>query len=86
MPIGRRDACPHCDADLRCCLNCSFYDPLASNECREPNTERVLEKNRSNFCDHFEMRTNLRIGEENKTADAKNKLEELFKKSSTKKN
>ena len=52
-PIGRSSRCPTCGADLRCCLNCRFYDPSSYNECSEPNAERVLEKDRANFCDYY---------------------------------
>jgi hypothetical protein len=77
--VGRAETCPHCGADLHCCLNCGFYDPKAYNECREPQAERVLEKDRSNFCDYFQMapRTDAAV---DKAAEAKRKLEELFKK------
>jgi hypothetical protein len=51
--IGRRDVCPHCRADLTCCLNCSFYDRAASKQCREPMAELVKDKARANFCDYF---------------------------------
>ncbi len=51
--IGRRDMCPVCGDDLRCCRNCRFYDERAYNQCRESQAERVLEKERSNFCDYF---------------------------------
>ena len=54
--IGRREACPGCGADLHCCLNCSFHDPGAYNQCREPQAERVLDKDRGNFCDWFRFR------------------------------
>ena len=53
---GRADTCPACDADLHCCRNCAFFDPGSYNECREPQAERVLEKDRSNFCDYFAFR------------------------------
>ena len=51
--VGRRETCPACDADLHCCLNCRFHEPTAYNECLEPRAERVLEKDRANFCDLF---------------------------------
>ena len=50
---GRRDTCPRCGADLHVCLNCSFYDPAKSRQCRNDNVELVREKNLSNFCDEF---------------------------------
>jgi len=56
MPVGRREECPFCGADLHCCLNCNFYSPGAYNDCKEPLAERVIEKNRSNFCDLFVFR------------------------------
>jgi len=51
--IGRRDTCLSCGADLRCCRNCAFYLPAANNECREPQAERQVDKERGNFCDWF---------------------------------
>jgi len=53
---SRNDACPSCGADLRCCRNCRFYDGAVYNACRETQAERVLDKERSNFCDFFRFR------------------------------
>ena len=50
---ARGDVCPHCTADLRCCYNCGLHDEAAYNECRETQAERVVVKDRSNFCDYF---------------------------------
>jgi hypothetical protein len=44
-----------CRADLRVCLNCVFYDPLAAHHCRERRAEPVLEKDAGNFCEYFEF-------------------------------
>lgn len=79
--VFRNDTCPECDADVHCCLNCANYDESASDQCREPQAERVAVKDRRNFCDYFE----LREGESprsssDKAAQARKKLEELFKK------
>ena len=52
---GRRDSCPHCRADLHVCLNCRHYDSRAYNECHEVQADRVVEKERSNFCDFFSL-------------------------------
>jgi len=52
-PIGRSRLCPRCSADLRCCLNCRFHDIASYNDCAEPSAERVLEKDKANFCDYF---------------------------------
>lgn len=51
--VGRSARCTKCGADLRCCLNCRFHDSSAYNDCSEPMAERVLEKDRANFCDYF---------------------------------
>ncbi len=51
--IGRRDRCEGCGVDLHCCRQCRFYDPRACNACAEPQAERVLQKDRANFCEYF---------------------------------
>lgn len=79
--VGRRDTCSHCDADLHVCLNCEFYDPSAYNECREPQADRVLEKDKANFCDYFSPSATARGTGEDPAAAAKAKLDDLFKKS-----
>ena len=79
--VGRRETCPRCGADLRVCFNCRFYDTGAYNQCHEPQAERVVDKDRNNFCEYFVFRdaTAVRITG-NKASDAKSKLESLFKK------
>jgi hypothetical protein len=51
--VGFRDDCPGCDRPLHVCRNCDFYDPAYNNQCREPMAERVVDKDRANFCDYF---------------------------------
>lgn len=51
--VGRSEECAGCGADLRVCLNCVFYDVSAYNDCSEPSAERVLDKDKANFCDFF---------------------------------
>lgn len=50
---GRADTCRKCGRDTRVCKGCQFYDKSFNNECRESQAERVVEKERSNFCDYF---------------------------------
>jgi len=79
--IGRRDVCPHCSADLTCCLNCSFYDRAASKQCREPMAELVKVKARSNFCDYFVFAESRGAAGAAVDADgARKALDELFQK------
>lgn len=79
--VGREDICPHCHRDLKCCLNCAFYDPGASNHCREPQSEEVRDRDRSNFCDFFVFADReARTEGDDKVRKAKEEWERLFKK------
>ncbi|MBL7685951.1 MAG: hypothetical protein JNK65_07965 [Deltaproteobacteria bacterium] len=79
---GRGDICPFCDADLHCCKNCIHYDPKIYNECRENNAERILTKDRANFCEYFEFFQGTRAAQEQAKQSALSALEDLFKKPS----
>jgi hypothetical protein len=61
--LQRTDPCPVCHSDLKCCLNCRFFDPGYSNQCREPQVEPVLEKDKANFCELFQFRETSAIGQ-----------------------
>ena len=80
--VGRRDSCPGCEAEVRCCLNCVFYDPQVSNACREPNVEPVRDKDAANFCDYFSLGNPAArpTVEPSQAADARARLEALFAK------
>lgn len=77
--INRKDTCSHCGRDLRCCKQCQFYDTNAYNECREVMAERIVDKERSNFCDFYVTRGSTEK-KTDKTREAKKALEALFKK------
>lgn len=78
---GRRDCCEACGADLHVCRNCKHHDLRAYNECRESQADRVLEKERANFCDMFAFIEGKRAGGgDSKRASAKRKLDDLFSK------
>lgn len=77
--IKRDDTCPHCGRDLRCCKQCKFFDPHAYNECREVSAERIVDKERSNFCDYFVPRGSAQSNR-NTVKGAKEALEALFQK------
>ncbi len=76
--ISRSEECPYCYEAVRCCKMCKFYDQKAYNECREPMADRIVEKEKPNFCDYYTP------GNGNKSGDDKDKLlkaaESLFKK------
>jgi len=78
--VGRDETCPHCHRDLKCCLNCKLYD-ISSNYCREPQSEEIRDRERSNFCDFFIFRDKEIRGESvDKARKAKEEWEKLFKK------
>jgi hypothetical protein len=81
--IGFRDYCPACDRALHACLNCDFYDPSHNNQCREPMAERVVDKDRQNFCEYFAPRRAAppAVARPAPTT-AREKLEALFKRKS----
>ena len=76
--IGRSEDCPLCHADLRCCKMCVFYDKSSYNECREPTADRILEKEKGNFCDFFKAGSGGQQGETKD--DLMAKANSLFKK------
>ncbi len=79
--VGRTDECPHCRFDLHVCMNCQHYDLSAYNECRETQADRVLEKEKGNFCDYFAPSDKSMVGAATaKKDDAKSRLDALFKK------
>lgn len=76
--VFRTSECPHCMADLRCCLMCKYYDQSSYNNCREPQADRVSEKNKANFCAFFELHNNQNTA--NTVDNYINAAEALFKK------
>lgn len=74
--VGRRETCLHCGSDLHCCRNCRFHDPTMHNECREPQAERQVDKERGNFCDWFSLGGQAAAGD--KAATARARLDALF--------
>ena len=78
LPVGRRECCPHCDADLRCCRGCMFHDPAYARECREPVAEAVVEKSRANTCDFFRPGGSTAGGGQDEAGAARDKLARMF--------
>ena len=54
-PVSRREECHQCSSSIRCCKMCRFYDTSSYNECREPQADRIVDKEKANFCDFFEL-------------------------------
>lgn len=79
LDYGRPDTCNQCGKDTRVCKNCFYHDSLAHNQCHETQADRVVEKERSNFCDYFKPKKGAGIGGNQKDA-LKAAAEALFKK------
>ncbi len=78
-PIGRGSVCEKCLSDVKCCFNCQHYDQDSYNSCKESQAERVVDKDRSNFCDWFKPGNFDTQAENDSKEDALRALENLFK-------
>lgn len=79
VQVGRRDTCPHCDAELRTCLSCRHFDPSVAKGCKEPFAEVPRERDRANFCEFFQLGEG-REGAEAARRTLESAAESLFKK------
>jgi len=80
--ISRKDACPNCGVDLKCCYNCQLYDKDAFHQCHETEAEWVRYKEKGNFCEFFEPGTRpvKSAGDEPQTKEnLKRKWDSLFR-------
>jgi hypothetical protein len=76
---GRQDTCDQCGRDTRICINCVHHDRAYNNQCKESQADRIVEKERSNFCDYFVAKS--QSGNPAATKDAiKAAADALFKK------
>lgn len=79
-PVPFADECPKCRSDVRVCKNCEFYDAKIYNECREPQAERTLEKERRNRCEFFQMKKSSSSAGKSAQQALMDAAEALFKK------
>lgn len=80
LDYGRGDSCRKCGRDTRTCKGCGFYDVSAHNQCHETQAERVVDKERSNFCDYFKPRSGTGSNPSGSRDAAKAAAEALFRK------
>ncbi len=79
LPLGRREECPSCRADLHTCRQCEFYAPSAPQSCREPVADEVREKEKANFCGYFTLKSDAYSPADNTDAvRARVQLDALF--------
>ena len=82
--VFRGDQCTECLADLRCCRGCRFFDPNRRAQCQEPVEKPIVNKEKANFCDFFQMRNvvkrpgGISVQKDTKE-DRKKKFDDLFK-------
>lgn len=56
IKVSRSDICYACNADLHCCRGCRHFEPGRRFQCKEPVDTNITNKEKSNFCDFFQMR------------------------------
>lgn len=79
LPLRRQDECRQCRAELHVCRLCADYDPNVAKKCREPTAEEVFDKERANFCDHFQPKAGAYVAKDETAAtQAKSALDALF--------
>lgn len=76
--ILRHEECEHCQTYLHCCKMCVFYDTNVYNECKETLAERIVDKEKANFCSYFKLGSKNNNGPSQK--DLLSAAEALFKK------
>ena len=79
MPLSRLSECLICHAELHVCRMCGFYDPRKAESCAEERADPPQDKQRANFCEYFQPRTNAFQPKDHSHVDkAKEELERLF--------
>ncbi len=76
--VGRQASCPQCGRSLRVCKNCRFFDSRVHHDCRETEAEWVREKDQANFCDYFVPLDKPHRKKNDKSEEARRKLDGLF--------
>jgi len=77
--VNRYENCTKCNASIRSCMMCSFYDTSSYNDCREPTADRITDKEKANFCDFFKL-SNSSHTNKNKKIETMSAAAALFKK------
>ena len=79
LPLARLAECPGCRSQLHVCRMCEFFDTAVADSCREPVADRVLEKERANFCGYLRISSRKWVASDTSTSDqARQDLDALF--------
>ena len=77
---GRETTCLGCGKPTRVCRNCRWFAPDRTNECEEPVADRVMDKERANYCEFFEATINTSgLDGDSGEEDLLKAAEDLFK-------
>ena len=77
---GRETNCLACGKPTRVCRNCRWFSRGVANECREPMAERIIDKERANYCEFFDPSMDAGDGAApSPEEDLLKRAEELFK-------
>lgn len=78
-PFSRFAECPACKVDLHVCRMCRHYNPRYVGQCDHDFADKVLVKEKSNFCSHFRPSPNAFAGAADAgKAQVQQELESLF--------
>lgn len=75
--ISFRAECDSCGTSLHSCVHCKYYRIGLPNDCQVPGTERILDREATNFCEEFAP--SFKVGPEKKSLDEKKRFDDLFK-------
>jgi hypothetical protein len=76
---GRETQCLKCGKPTRVCRNCRWFDTGRANQCQEPMAEKVMDKQRANFCEFFEPTMRSAESEAGALDALRRAAEDLFK-------
>ena len=78
-PFSRFAECTACKTELHVCRMCRHYNPRYVGQCDHDFADKVLVKDKSNFCSHFRPRSGAyQGGAGGEREKAQEELESLF--------
>lgn len=78
LPLPRLAECPRCRAELHVCRMCTFFDPAAAQQCREPVADPITDRQRANFCGYYQIDPHAFSAPSDEAAESRRRLDALF--------
>lgn len=79
LPLARLAECPGCRSQLHVCRMCEFFDTGVADSCKEPVADRVMDKERANFCGYLRVSSRKWVAPDTSVSDQASKdLAALF--------